>query len=126
MTLNGIGGYSSGLRRIKYSLSFDPDPEDIAEEDKPQQEDDEDEDDYYDRLNDWEEDIRRAVPCDPEEFEPPPSKAYRNIEIVDLFKDFAGHGLQVIVKLANIELTPEKPSYAGGSWHVEGQMVCLP
>jgi len=26
----------------------------------------------------------------------------------------------VIVKLANIELTPEKPKYLGGSWHVEG------
>ena len=31
--------------------------------------------------------------------------------------------LQVIVKLANIHLTPEKPSYDGGSWHIEGQMV---
>ncbi|KAG0041620.1 hypothetical protein BGZ83_001586 [Gryganskiella cystojenkinii] len=28
--------------------------------------------------------------------------------------------LQVIVKLANIELTPENPIYGGGSWHVEG------
>ena len=28
--------------------------------------------------------------------------------------------LQVIVKLANIHLTPDKPSYDGGSWHVEG------
>ncbi|OAX83266.1 hypothetical protein ACJ72_02377 [Emergomyces africanus] len=30
--------------------------------------------------------------------------------------------LQIIVKLANIHLTPEKPEYAGGTWHVEGQM----
>ncbi|CAK9780328.1 unnamed protein product [Cutaneotrichosporon oleaginosum] len=29
--------------------------------------------------------------------------------------------LQVIVKLANIHLTPEKPRYDGGSWHFEGQ-----
>ncbi|WZH43236.1 uncharacterized protein QYS62_004238 [Fusarium acuminatum] len=29
---------------------------------------------------------------------------------------------QVIVKLANIHLTPEKPSYGGGSWHIEGQL----
>ncbi|KAH7123079.1 hypothetical protein EDB81DRAFT_665445 [Dactylonectria macrodidyma] len=29
--------------------------------------------------------------------------------------------IQVIVKLANIHLTPDKPSYDGGSWHVEGQ-----
>ncbi|KAF9880650.1 hypothetical protein CkaCkLH20_01692 [Colletotrichum karsti] len=28
--------------------------------------------------------------------------------------------IQVIVKLANIHLTPEKPSYEGGSWHTEG------
>ncbi|KAJ2919064.1 hypothetical protein MD484_g1331, partial [Candolleomyces efflorescens] len=32
-----------------------------------------------------------------------------------------GRPLQVIVKLANIELTPENPRYEGGSWHVEGQ-----
>lgn len=36
----------------------------------------------------------------------------------DLRKSFAY--LKVIVKLANIELTPEKPNYEGGSWHVEG------
>ncbi|EQB45621.1 hypothetical protein CGLO_15478 [Colletotrichum gloeosporioides Cg-14] len=28
--------------------------------------------------------------------------------------------IQVIVKLANIHLTPEKPTYDGGSWHIEG------
>ncbi|RPD77171.1 hypothetical protein L226DRAFT_459562 [Lentinus tigrinus ALCF2SS1-7] len=28
--------------------------------------------------------------------------------------------VQVIVKLANIILTPENPTYAGGTWHVEG------
>ncbi|KAG8898703.1 hypothetical protein FRC01_010803 [Tulasnella sp. 417] len=31
-----------------------------------------------------------------------------------------GKVVQVIVKLANIHLTPEKPEYSGGSWHVEG------
>ncbi|CUA75280.1 ABC transporter C family member 4 [Rhizoctonia solani] len=31
-----------------------------------------------------------------------------------------GQTIQVIVKLANIHLTPEKPEYSGGSWHVEG------
>lgn len=30
--------------------------------------------------------------------------------------------VQVIVKLANIHLTPEKPDYKGGSWHIEGQL----
>lgn len=31
-----------------------------------------------------------------------------------------GSTIQVIVKLANIVLTPEKPNYGGGTWHVEG------
>ncbi|KAG9043993.1 hypothetical protein FS837_008913 [Tulasnella sp. UAMH 9824] len=31
-----------------------------------------------------------------------------------------GKEVQVIVKLANIHLTPEKPEYPGGKWHVEG------
>ncbi|KAF8647144.1 hypothetical protein AX16_006975 [Volvariella volvacea WC 439] len=43
-------------------------------------------------------------------------------EIVDLVKEYGDRGLQVIVKLANIHLTPEKPEYEGGTWHVEGQL----
>lgn len=31
-----------------------------------------------------------------------------------------GTTIQCIIKLANIVLTPENPSYAGGKWHVEG------
>lgn len=41
---------------------------------------------------------------------------------VNLRKDWAQQGLQIIVKLANIHLTPEKPEYEGGSWHIEGQL----
>jgi hypothetical protein len=36
--------------------------------------------------------------------------------------DLKGHKLQVIVKLANIVLTPKNPKYNGGSWHVEGML----
>ncbi|MFI6638357.1 DUF4246 domain-containing protein [Streptomyces sp. NPDC050504] len=36
--------------------------------------------------------------------------------------DLRGRELQVIVKLATIRLTPDKPEYAGGSWHVEGMV----
>lgn len=46
-------------------------------------------------------------------FEPPTS-----IDISDF--DLKGEKFQVIVKLANIELTPKKPKYKGGVWHVEG------
>jgi len=44
---------------------------------------------------------------------------------LDLRQTYKGQGLQVIVKLANIELTPRKPTYIGGSWHVEGQLVSI-
>ncbi|KAJ7119641.1 hypothetical protein C8R44DRAFT_672496 [Mycena epipterygia] len=33
-----------------------------------------------------------------------------------------GRTIQCIIKLANIHLTPERPEYAGGSWHVEGMV----
>ncbi|MGC4979432.1 DUF4246 domain-containing protein [Streptomyces sp. DT193] len=36
--------------------------------------------------------------------------------------DLRGRRLQVIVKLATIHLTPDKPDYPGGSWHVEGML----
>ncbi|KAJ7640356.1 hypothetical protein DFH06DRAFT_1334720 [Mycena polygramma] len=31
-----------------------------------------------------------------------------------------GRAIQCIVKLANIQLSPKQPKYAGGSWHIEG------
>ena len=37
-----------------------------------------------------------------------------------------GTTIQCIIKLANIVLTPEKPEYLGGKWHVEGQWVITP
>ncbi|KAL2912212.1 hypothetical protein HK105_208280 [Polyrhizophydium stewartii] len=52
------------------------------------------------------------VPALPERFQPPASPPAR--------VSLRGRNLQVIVKLANIHLTPESPKYAGGSWHVEG------
>ena len=45
---------------------------------------------------------------------------------VDLFQQFSKEGLQVIVKLVNIELTPENPRYSGCPWRIEGQLVILP
>ena len=57
----------------------------------------------------------------------PELEAFRPLEDpppFDLRKEFATMGLQVIVKLVNIELMPERPEYGGGTWHVEGQLVC--
>ncbi|KAI1335695.1 hypothetical protein F5Y15DRAFT_408961 [Xylariaceae sp. FL0016] len=39
--------------------------------------------------------------------------------LVDRFRE---SGLQVIIKMASIELTPQKPDFPVGGWHVEGQM----
>lgn len=39
-----------------------------------------------------------------------------------LFEKFKKTGLQIIVKMVSIELTPEKPEFPAGSWHVEGQL----
>lgn len=44
---------------------------------------------------------------------------YYSLRIQDDFRD---EGLQIIVKLSSIELTPEKPQYEGGNWHIEGML----
>lgn len=60
---------------------------------------------------------------EPGEFEAP--CVAPNVQ-VSLRERFRNSGLQVIVKLANIELVPESPRYEGGTWHVEGQLVSGP
>ena len=56
---------------------------------------------------------------EPDAFQPPTEPD----PTINLKEEYAKSGLQIIVKLANIHLTPENPSYEGGSWHVEGQLV---
>lgn len=56
-----------------------------------------------------------------------PDPSWENItynpeEDIRLSQRFAHSGLQIIVKLASIELTPEKPEFLAGGWHIEGQM----
>jgi hypothetical protein len=41
---------------------------------------------------------------------------------IDLREKYRESGLQIIFKLANIHLTPDKSEYGGGSWHVEGAL----
>lgn len=69
---------------------------------------------------DWREDTRVLQSPDPVEYvrQMPPSAE----ELIDLRTQFAEQGLQVIVELATIHLTPANPTYAGGSWHIEGQL----
>lgn len=84
--------------------------------DMPDQESNEEDRQYWDRVEEWSK-SRPIIQPEPDYFQPPVSN------LLDLRELFAKEGLQVIVKLANIELTTEKPEYAGGSWHIEGQLV---
>lgn len=70
---------------------------------------------WEEAMDDWWENRSPVVPDAPA-FTPP--------EVPDASArvDLRGRGLQVIVKLATLHLTPEKPGYAGGSWHVEGML----
>ncbi|MGW1614677.1 DUF4246 domain-containing protein [Streptomyces sp. NPDC002285] len=65
--------------------------------------------------DDWWENRRPVIPDAP---------AFTSPELPDdsARVDLRGRRLQVIVKLATIHLTPDKPEYPGGSWHVEGMM----
>ncbi|MEU4351109.1 DUF4246 domain-containing protein [Streptomyces sp. NPDC023838] len=66
-------------------------------------------------YDDWWEDRLPVVPDAPVFTAPPLPDASARV-------DLRGRRLQVIVKLATIHLTPDKPEYAGGSWHVEGML----
>lgn len=70
---------------------------------------------WWEAMEEWHE-HRQPIPPDAPVFVPPavPDDSVR--------VDLRGRRLQVIVKLAAIHLTPEKPEYPGGSWHVEGML----
>jgi len=109
-------------QRIEYtSCEYDPDPENGPGTDGPQQEPDENRNNYWERRKQWYRQTWQLVLPEPlGPFAPLPEPAKFNLK-----GRYAKRGLQIIVKLANIKPTPEKPEYKGGSWHVEGQMVSL-
>ncbi|KAF9520691.1 hypothetical protein BS47DRAFT_1286740 [Hydnum rufescens UP504] len=106
------------LRITFEEVIFDPDPGLFDEDEGPRREEDESRSAFLERRDEWIEQVRKIVQPEPGEFVPPPGR----IDDVDLGRDFGSSGLQIIVKLANIQLTPEEPSYDGGTWHVEGQL----
>ncbi|KAH8898840.1 hypothetical protein GQ53DRAFT_791060 [Thozetella sp. PMI_491] len=75
---------------------------------------------HEEEVNRWKwENAREPVLPEPAEFS--------NIQFDDSCADTLKHkfresGLQVIVKMASIELTPEKPEFPMGGWHIEGMM----
>ncbi|CAI5992628.1 unnamed protein product [Closterium sp. NIES-65] len=97
------GGYTATLDAPTSSMWYD--------EWKGEREYDKDDDDDY---HQWLVDRQPKQPDTPAEFSPPqpPSPGH----VVDL----KGRRLQVVVKVASIQLTPDSPKYPGGTWHVEG------
>lgn len=79
-------------------------------------EDDTFEDEHQEAIDDW----RENRTC-PQPKVPSYSEGKKGVKIPEqkIF-DLRGKKLQVIVKVAEIILTPENPVYKGGSWHVEG------
>ncbi|KAM7195412.1 Protein of unknown function (DUF4246) domain containing protein [Rhypophila sp. PSN 637] len=64
----------------------------------------------------WKEMRDPALP-EPWDFSPVSYQAMENIG-----NQYKEKGLQVYVKMASIELTPEKPKFPQGGWHIEGQL----
>ena len=99
-------------RRIAYKeVIYDPDPEQEVFPPEPEDHEDEGEDEFEPRVDaywDWVKETRKVVLPEPAKFTPLPAPDKFSL------KDKFGR-LEIIVKLANIELTPEKPDYAGGS-----------
>ncbi|RPD55181.1 hypothetical protein L226DRAFT_562957 [Lentinus tigrinus ALCF2SS1-7] len=97
---------------------------------------DDDADDYREAYEAWQHEYQWPVIPDPAPFTPPflrkpVKKSFRRdrswlgmssepepLKRVEYL--LKGRKLQVIVKFANIVLTPDSPTYAGGAWHVEG------
>lgn len=77
--------------------------------------------DREDAEDEWRRVNRTIIKPEPYDYK---GLCYTEEHVGDKFAFFKGKDkkLQIIVKLANIHLTPEKPEYNGGSWHIEGQL----
>ncbi|KAI4729148.1 hypothetical protein E4T49_03003 [Aureobasidium sp. EXF-10728] len=82
----------------------------------------EDDDEWYEVEEQWVRDNRVLIKPDAREYDRSIYKNKDAVKPISLRSHFAANGIQVIVKLANIHLTPENPEYSGGSWHIEGKL----
>ncbi|OMH82437.1 hypothetical protein AX774_g4077, partial [Zancudomyces culisetae] len=105
------------VARIKKEINTEDkrqkDGEEVENEEEGEEEEYEYEEEYY-----WEIFREQKLVTSPAEYSFSPQNIIEPVDIVDL----NGTRLQVIVKMANICLTPEKPTYKGGVWHIEGML----
>ncbi|PPR02043.1 hypothetical protein CVT24_011203 [Panaeolus cyanescens] len=108
-----------GPRRINYDgdeFKYDRDLTNVPQSEGPQRLPNESDEYFLERRKDWIYETRRVVQPEPSRFKPYDTKPLNIREV------YGHRGIQIIVKFANIVLTPESPAYKGGSWHVEGQL----
>ncbi|CAG8257229.1 unnamed protein product [Penicillium salamii] len=111
------GGMRIPYRRVEYGEHPQPEPTQTYP-DNPEDVDEDDDEESEERYWKWLQ-SRPIIQPEPGEFKVIESNER---DRMNLREKFAKTGLQVIVKLANIELTPENPDYEGGAWHIEGQL----
>ncbi|KAG8942084.1 hypothetical protein FRC03_003664, partial [Tulasnella sp. 419] len=95
---------------VRTSHDFDYDDDD----EEPEEREGESSWDYNDRYEEWKNNRRIILPTVPDGGYP------GTLQDKEVRYSIQGRDVQIIVKLANIHLTPEKSEYKGGSWHVEG------
>ncbi|KAF2477715.1 uncharacterized protein BDR25DRAFT_275066 [Lindgomyces ingoldianus] len=125
-----IGGTSNEDYKFAPGVKFDREPykHDAEEGHESDSEDEEDDESWawehgcIDQYRDWRDQNRILEQREPAFTPHDEHQTQPGAKRIDLRKDFTERGLQVIFKLANIHLTPEKPEYEGGSWHVEGSL----
>ncbi|TFK17408.1 hypothetical protein FA15DRAFT_761079 [Coprinopsis marcescibilis] len=101
------------FQRVHYKcVLYDPDPRALPPNEGPQ--------DCY-LWYEWRPQAGRFYSPEPEGPFDPANLVQPKFDLTDRFSEL-GRPLQIIVKLANIELTPENPNYEGGTWHLEGKL----
>ncbi|CAF3573862.1 unnamed protein product [Fusarium graminearum] len=108
-----------------WNISLDdvPKRDKMTEKDEDGDDSDDSDDEVYSdeeeqQHHDWKK-IREPIQPEAPEFK---AWNYGTKPGESLRERFQDRGLQVIVKMASIELTPDKPVFPAGGWHVEGQM----
>jgi hypothetical protein len=117
-----LGGTRDEDYVMPNGMKFSRPRRDHEERDGPMTEDDSDFDPWDNEYQDWQKAHRVLTWPEPEIFatfsERLEKRGNGDTDPVDLQEQFGRQGLQVIFKLANIHLPPDKPVYGGGSWYV--------
>lgn len=121
LTKRKYGGARIPYERVEYGEHPQPEPTQTYP-DNPEDVDEDEDEEFEERYWKWLQ-SRPIIQPEPGEFKVIEANER---DRMNLREKFAETGLQIIVKLANIELTPENPDYEGGAWHIEGQLVSSP